>query len=124
MKPTSIARPRIPVIACPHCDSRAIVRNSEQMAPLCRELRFRCENDACGHTFVASLEIIRTITPSACPNPNVHLPLAPRRAAPRPANDDVVANDNRLRGDGAAATNGPGGTSVANDNDNAMSGTG
>lgn len=84
---------RLPRIACPHCRSRAIVRDSEQLTPLVRELRLACTNYDCGHRFVASLEIFRSVAPSACPDPSIHLPVGalPRRAAnenyPLPAND-------------------------------------
>lgn len=97
-----IEKPRIPTIACPHCDTRAKVRSSEQMTSLVRELRFTCDNDACGHTFLGTLEITRTITPSARPNPAVNLPMTPRRPKPEPANDDgpilspAAANDNAM----------------------------
>lgn len=88
---TKIERPRFPAINCPHCETRAIVRSSQQMLPTYRELRLRCDNDACGHTFVADLTITRTIVPSKMPNPAIHLP----RAKLAPANDDmpIAAND-------------------------------
>lgn len=91
-------RPRIPSISCPHCGARSIVRHSEQVTPIYRELRLNCDNDRCGHTFLIGLSIIRTIRPSARPNPAVQLPFAnPNLCAPRsrPANDDAPtpAND-------------------------------
>lgn len=78
---------------CPHCDSLATMRTTRAVTPLFRELRFQCTNvegdDACGHTFVASLVIERTIVPSARPNPRIKLPIAPprknRTALPAPA---------------------------------------
>jgi predicted RNA-binding Zn-ribbon protein involved in translation (DUF1610 family) len=85
-------RPRAPSIPCPHCGSRAIVRSSEQITELYRELRLSCDNFDCRHTFVASLSVIRTIHPSAIPNPAIVIPTKLRE---RPANDDSVpANDN------------------------------
>lgn len=89
------ARPRVPGIACPHCNARSIVRSSEQITDLVRELRVNCDNDECGHTFVVQLSIIRTIRESATPNPSVHLPFG--GWYPRPANDDrpLPANDDR-----------------------------
>lgn len=69
---------------CPHCGSVAKMRTTRAVTPLFRELRFQCTNvegdEACGHTFVASLEITRTIVPSARPNPRIKLPIAPPRA--------------------------------------------
>ncbi|HEX8583032.1 MAG TPA: ogr/Delta-like zinc finger family protein [Allosphingosinicella sp.] len=86
--PRPKSKPRIPAIACPHCQERAICRTSSQITPLARELLYRCDNDECGHAFISQLEIIRTVTPSARPNPAVHLPLTARHSAPRPANDN------------------------------------
>jgi predicted RNA-binding Zn-ribbon protein involved in translation (DUF1610 family) len=86
------ARPRQPSFDCPHCRSRAIVRSSEQTAPLVRELDYVCTNHHCGHTFVAQLEAVRTIVPSATPNAAIHLPFGNRNLGPKrlpvPANDD------------------------------------
>jgi hypothetical protein len=98
MKKTTAKRPRQPAINCPHCGGRAIVRHSIPETNLSRELRFRCDDDSCGHTFVAQLVIIRTLVPSARPNPEVHLPLCNPRLQHfknPPANDDhrEPAND-------------------------------
>lgn len=94
----------MPGIDCPHCKTRAIARSSSALSPLYREIHFRCENDACGHTFVAGLEILRTVSPSRTPAPGVHLPFSSsRRGAPRPANDDApivlppAANDEAVK---------------------------
>ncbi len=93
---------------CPHCQTRMTVRDSLEITSLARELRYRCENDDCGATFVAQLELIRTVRPSGVPNPAVQLPLANqnlRHGADRPANDDhvVPANDDRADDTGEAA---------------------
>lgn len=68
---------------CPHCGSIAKARTSRAVTPLFRELRFQCTNvdgdEACGHTFVCSLVIERTIVPSARPNPRINLSIAPAR---------------------------------------------
>ncbi|MDB5663424.1 MAG: hypothetical protein JWM38_2641 [Sphingomonas bacterium] len=97
MKP-KITRVRLPAITCPHCNTRSIVRTSEKVTATYRELRLRCENDECGWSGVAAISIIRTIVPSARPNPEVHLPFS--KAGPvlpktKPANDDmpIPAND-------------------------------
>ena len=75
-----------------------MVRTSEQITLTYRELRLACDNDDCGHTMLASLEIIRTIRPSLRPNPEVMLPLGNQNVRvrrPRHANDDtrIPAND-------------------------------
>lgn len=70
---------------CPHCHTSSLVRSSRQMSATLRELEFQCHNVYCGHTWVATLEAVRTLSPSSIPNPEVHLPLSPvtelRRAA-------------------------------------------
>lgn len=91
---TKRRRASLPSITCPHCQSVAAIRTSESVSELLRQLRFRCENDECGHVFAADLVVTRTIVQSACPNPRIQLPFG--RTA-RPANDDarVPANDDR-----------------------------
>lgn len=88
---------RLPGINCPHCQKRSIVRDSQGVTDLVRELRMICTDDDCGHTFVAQLSIIRTIRPPAQPNPAVRLPFGEWRSRPaKPANDDappLPAND-------------------------------
>lgn len=60
---------------CPHCRSKATVRNSRQLTLTLRELFLICTNVQCGHTFVSCAEVMRTISPSATPDPSVRLPL-------------------------------------------------
>jgi len=94
---------RDPAMRCPHCEGAASIRNSTALTPLVRRIRYRCENDECGHIFIAHLEAIRTVVPSARPNPDVALPVFGRAGltTPTPANDHapVPANDD---GDDAA----------------------
>lgn len=84
---------RLPAIACPHCEAKAIVRDSTEITPMVRELRLSCTNDDCGHTFVAQLSVIRTIRPSDMAREDVRLPFG--AWSKRPANDDqpTPAND-------------------------------
>lgn len=72
---------------CPHCRAPAKVRSSKELTPLFKELRLQCTDLECGHTFVASLTIDRTIAPSARPNPSIRLPIGHPRPT-TPANDD------------------------------------
>lgn len=72
---------------CPHCQTLAKVRSSKQLTPLFKELRFQCQDLDCGHTFVASLNIDRTIVPSQKPNPRIKLKVGQPRTT-LPANDD------------------------------------
>ncbi len=72
---------------CPHCEALAKVRDSVRLTPLVKELRYQCSNLECGHTFVATLSIERTIVQSAKPNPRIKLPIGQPR--PRtPANEN------------------------------------
>ena len=87
---------------CPHCDHLSKARSSEPLTPLCREIRYQCMNvngdDPCGHTFVAVIEIRRTIVPSARPNPRINLPISPRRAPMTPRGPtSLAANDDAPR---------------------------
>lgn len=43
-----------------------------------RELVYQCTDPECGHTWVSNLEAIRTLSPSAKPNPTVLLPISER----------------------------------------------
>lgn len=63
-------------IRCPHCGHRATARTSAAITRLYREITYRCENDRCGHVYVASLEVRRTLSPSAIPNPAVQIELS------------------------------------------------
>lgn len=42
-----------------------------------REITYQCVKPECGHTYVASLEIRRTLSPSAMPRPGIVIPLSP-----------------------------------------------
>lgn len=82
-------------LRCPHCETRARVRTSRQVTALVSDLNMACDNSECGHTFAAQIQIVRTISPSACPDPRVQLPVAPPRAPMKrrfaPANDNGPA---------------------------------
>ena len=64
-------------IKCPHCTSRARAVKSREMTVTMREVTYQCTNVLCGHTYVAGLEVMRTLSPSAMPNPQVNIPLSP-----------------------------------------------
>ena len=94
---TTIPIDKGPNVLCPHCQSKTTIRGSREIAPLMRDIYYRCRDDlGCGHTFVAQLVVTHTIVASERPNPSVVLPfyVAPQ-ARPRPANDDnkPPAND-------------------------------
>lgn len=68
---------------CPHCGQRARVRTSLEVSRTMREVYFGCNNIACGHTWVAMLEAVRTISRSALERPGVELPISPRSEVER-----------------------------------------
>lgn len=61
---------------CPHCQHPAVVRTSARLTAVFREMTYQCKNILCGHVFVCALEVIRTLSPSAIPNPEISLPLS------------------------------------------------
>jgi ribosomal protein S27AE len=91
-------------IKCPHCGAGAKLRTSKTLTPLYREIYYHCSNLFCGHTFMATHEIVRTVAPSRMPNPDISLPMLPAAAARaqslmRPANDhDPPAQPKPLTG--------------------------
>lgn len=64
---------------CPHCRTRAQVRTVKDLSPTLRWVYFLCNNLACGHSWVATLEADRTISPSGMPDPRIALPIMARR---------------------------------------------
>lgn len=58
-------------VKCPHCGTTSTIRSSKRMSKLVSEASANCNNIACGHTFVVSIEAVRTISPSAFPDPLV-----------------------------------------------------
>jgi hypothetical protein len=50
---------------CPVCGTRARSCKSESVSRTLRALKFQCTNVDCGHTWLAHLEFVRTLSPSA-----------------------------------------------------------
>ncbi|KGH12134.1 transcriptional regulator [Comamonas thiooxydans] len=46
------------------------------MTKLMSERTYQCTNPECGHTFIALVEIVRTLSPSATPDPSINIPLS------------------------------------------------
>lgn len=63
---------------CPHCQCVAYTRSSRYLSEVSQEEFFQCTNYYCGHTFSTIREARKTLSPSATPNPRVHLPQASR----------------------------------------------
>ncbi len=73
-------------IRCPHCGQPARIASSSQLSALVRESYYDCTDVVdCGHRFVATTSIDRTIVPSLQPRHGVNLPIVERRP-----NDIVV----------------------------------
>lgn len=64
---------RVISIPCPHCRHHVRAAKSRSMSELMKEITYMCQNPECGHIFVASLEVLRTLSISAIPNPNVRI---------------------------------------------------
>ncbi|MTW10749.1 transcriptional regulator [Pseudoduganella eburnea] len=78
-------------IRCPICASRAVARTSKELSVTMREITYRCENDACGHIYVAHLEVVRTLVSSAIHNPGVSIPLSRHVSRREPVGGPQVA---------------------------------
>lgn len=64
-----------PQITCPHCKSTNLkIRSSEQRHPLLKDVWLTCPNLFCGFTCGGHIEITHTISPSAAPDPKIHIP--------------------------------------------------
>lgn len=69
---------------CPHCEEPAFVRTSKRVTATLREKYMQCSNLECAHTWVIHEHAVRTIAPSMCPNPSVHIPLSPNSPVNKP----------------------------------------
>jgi hypothetical protein len=63
-------------LRCPHCKGRVTARTSRELSRTMREIVFMCEDAECAHSFVAQLEAVRTLSPSAKPDPAIALPIS------------------------------------------------
>ncbi len=67
---------RVISIPCPHCEHRVRAIKSRTMSPMFKEITYRCNNEECGHVFIAGLEVLRTVSLSATPNYQVKIPIS------------------------------------------------
>ncbi|MDC7699565.1 ogr/Delta-like zinc finger family protein [Vogesella indigofera] len=58
---------------CPHCEAVAHTRSSRRISRKLREAYVQCSDLECGHTFVTLTEVVRTLSPSGKPNPDVYI---------------------------------------------------
>lgn len=61
---------------CPHCQGKTVIRTSQTVNVLLRQLTFQCQDPECGHAFMAWLEAYCTLSLSAKPDPLVYLPMS------------------------------------------------
>jgi hypothetical protein len=80
--------PSLPNMICPHCGHKSRIRSSTQITPIYRDIYYLCQNIVCGFSWKASLTLVHGISPSACPRPELDLPMyevtKPALPAPKP----------------------------------------
>ena len=64
------------IMRCPVCRAKSVIRDSEEVTPLVRDLYFICTNVDCGHTWKAQLGFVYSLSPSAIEH-DLDLPAAP-----------------------------------------------
>nr|WP_081488833.1 ogr/Delta-like zinc finger family protein [Cupriavidus basilensis] len=72
-------------INCPHCGAVAHIRTSRPVSRMTKEMYCQCTNVECGHTFVGLVEVVRTLSPSGTPDPDIAQQLAARSSQQAPA---------------------------------------
>lgn len=72
------------VVTCMHCESKMNTRSSRSISKTLREVIYVCTDPTCGFSCVSNLEIVRTLSPSAMPDPEVILPYTPKVRPPAP----------------------------------------
>ena len=82
--------PNLPNMLCPHCGHKSRIRSSTQITRTYRDIFYLCQNIVCGFSWKASLTLVYGISPSACPRPDLDLPMyeVPRPALPAPKTED------------------------------------
>jgi hypothetical protein len=63
-------------LPCPHCKNRVRAVKSRPMSSLMKEITYMCQNPDCGHVCVASLEVLRTLSLSAMPDPEIRIAIS------------------------------------------------
>lgn len=62
---------------CWKCGARATIQKVQTINPTLMEVGYACTNLDCGHTFVAGVQAIRTLSPGAYPSPpGVSVPIS------------------------------------------------
>ncbi|MFY9351649.1 MAG: ogr/Delta-like zinc finger family protein [Sphingobium sp.] len=91
---------------CPHCATPGAVRSSRQITPVYKQFYIACRNMLCGHTWLAELHVVHSITPSAVPDPSLHIRMGPTMAQLIRASADTRINGPPANDDDAARLQG------------------
>ncbi|MGP9466717.1 ogr/Delta-like zinc finger family protein [Halomonas sp. TP35] len=63
---------------CPHCGSHMKIRTSRSLLPIYRVIYWNCSNEwECGFRCSGFMQMLHTLVPSRCPNPDVQLESSP-----------------------------------------------
>ena len=62
---------RVISLPCAHCHGTVKAAKSRTMSTMMKEITYICLNPECGHVDVASLEVLRTLSLSAMPDPEI-----------------------------------------------------
>lgn len=83
------------LMLCPHCNGPSLIRHSLRITAVAKDLYMNCLNSDCGHTWKAQVSVVHTLSPSAMPDPEVDIPMAPPEYQRRryPAGAREVGND-------------------------------
>jgi hypothetical protein len=63
-------------IHCPHCHHPVRAIKTRNMSNLMKEITYLCQNARCAHVYVASLEVLRTVSLSAQPDLSLRIPIS------------------------------------------------
>lgn len=66
--------PTFMMFRCPHCRAKAKIRTSRELSNTLREVFYQCADLECGFCFAVHAEAVRSLSPSAKPDPAVQLP--------------------------------------------------
>ena len=86
--PRPMKRARGSIARCPHCESPAFIRTSEEVTILHRDLWLYCTNPECGHSWKASLSFVHTVSLPSRPKAGLDLPISEPRYRERRRNGD------------------------------------
>nr|WP_081466412.1 ogr/Delta-like zinc finger family protein [Collimonas fungivorans] len=63
-------------LCCPFCSTPPRAVKSRVLSSLMKEITYQCKNPECGYSFIASLEISRTLSVSSIAKPEIRVPLS------------------------------------------------